>query len=167
MSFTLLHHTPGQEARARARVIVAAEGWLRTPHEHGACVPGAGVDCGRLLIAVFAGVGLIEEFDPGPYAYDYHLHRNEERYLPMVERFAAQVERAPLPGDLALFRFGRVISHGAIITAWPAIIHAHVRQGVVRDAVDTNVDLREHFAGIWSLWPTRAEAAQLEAVPCG
>ena len=35
------------------------------------------------------------------------------------------------PGDIALFRFGRTFSHGAIVTDWPRLIHAYWAIGVV------------------------------------
>ena len=33
--------------------------------------------------------------------------------------------RLPGPGDVAVFRFGRTFSHGAIVTDWPRLIHAY------------------------------------------
>lgn len=37
----------------------------------------------------------------------------------------------PEPGDVAVFRYGRCYSHGAIVTRWPEIIHAIAALGVV------------------------------------
>jgi cell wall-associated NlpC family hydrolase len=45
-------------------------------------------------------------------------------------RYARPVA-APEPGDIALFRFGRTYSHGAIVTEWPRLIHAYWSIGVV------------------------------------
>jgi cell wall-associated NlpC family hydrolase len=37
----------------------------------------------------------------------------------------------PQPGDVALFRFGRCFSHGAIVVDWPVVIHAWHKGGVL------------------------------------
>jgi cell wall-associated NlpC family hydrolase len=64
-----------------------------------------------------------------------------------------RVERPPLPGDLALYRYGRTISHGAIVTCWPQIIHAHLDSGcVVLDDGEANAELERRFVGFWSFW---------------
>lgn len=141
------------EVEERADVVTEALSWLRTPHAHGQCVKGAGVDCGRYLLAVFGTCRLIEPIEPGQYPYDYHLHRNEERYLPLVERAAHPIQGDPKPGDIALFKFGRVISHGAIVVEHPLIVHAHIYQGVVVDSLEANVLFRERLVGYWSIWP--------------
>jgi cell wall-associated NlpC family hydrolase len=57
-----------------------------------------------------------------------------------------------LPGDIVLYRFGRCISHGAIVLAWPQIIHAYIRLGVVMDEGERNTVLRKAQAGFWSPW---------------
>lgn len=142
-----------EEAEERADVVAEAMTWLRTPHEHGQCVKGAGVDCGRFLIAVFQACDVVPPIEPGAYPYDYHLHRNEERYLPLVESVAHRIHDEPKPGDIALFKFGRVISHGAIMLEPPDFIHTHVYQGVVLDSLEANATFRERLMGYWSVWP--------------
>ncbi len=37
----------------------------------------------------------------------------------------------PLAGDVAVFRFGRTFSHGAIVVEWPVVIHAYWAVGRV------------------------------------
>jgi hypothetical protein len=71
--------------------------------------------------------------------------------LALVEQHARPVA-TPEPGDIALFRYGRCISHGAIVLAWPRVIHAVVRQGVVIEDALANVDLVQRLAGFWSPW---------------
>ncbi|MGH6984585.1 MAG: hypothetical protein ACREEI_10205 [Stellaceae bacterium] len=39
--------------------------------------------------------------------------------------------RAILPADIALWRFGRCFSHGAIVVDWPVVIHAYLGRGCV------------------------------------
>jgi cell wall-associated NlpC family hydrolase len=134
----------------RARVVAEAKSWLRTPYHHRGRIKGAGVDCGMLLIEVFAAAGVIEDFDPGYYPHDWHLHRSEERYLGWVERHAHRVD-VPLPGDVLLFKFGRCISHGAIVVEWPTVIHAYLRQGC-RLARADQAPLDGRLDSVWSVW---------------
>lgn len=118
--------TPEQQTE----VVAEAMTWLRTPYHHKARIKGGGVDCAQILIAVYAEVGLIEDFDPGDYPPDWMMHRDEERYLGFVERYASPVE-SPMPGDIVLYKVGRCFSHGGIVVEWPTIIHAWLREGAV------------------------------------
>lgn len=119
------------ELESRERAIAEARTWLKTPHHHRAHIKGAGVDCGWLLIEVYSAVGVIPRFDPGEYPLDWMLHREEERYLEWVERYAARVG-VPAPADLVMYKRGRCYSHGAIVLDWPEqVLHAHVDEGVV------------------------------------
>jgi cell wall-associated NlpC family hydrolase len=108
----------------RALVITEAESWLGTKFHHEARVKGAGVDCGQLLIAVYAEFGFMpKDYKLAHYPADFALHRDHEWYLSIVESFAKPVE-TPGPGDIVLFKWGRLFSHGGIVTDWPGIIHA-------------------------------------------
>jgi cell wall-associated NlpC family hydrolase len=115
------------------------------------------VDCGQLVAAVYEAAGVVP---PGlvipDYPPDWHLHRDDERYLRHVEEWAHRIDGPPEPGDVALFRFGRCISHGAIVVRWPAIIHAHRPDGAVvaGDAL-ADAQLRQRLAGVWSPWGGR------------
>lgn len=60
------------------------------------------------------------------------LHKSEEKFLMGILENNLREVQQPLPGDVALFRFGRCFSHGAIVTRWPELIHAYVGLGVVR-----------------------------------
>ena len=153
MNGTTLTRDDVVEHVLRDRIVAEARTWLRTPHHHAARVKGAGVDCGLLLAEVYHAAGLTPDVVPEPYVHDWHLHRAEEKYLGIVERFAHRITTPALPGDILLFRFGRCISHGAIVVTYPQIIHAHLGQGVVLDDVETNVELRDRLVGVWSLWP--------------
>jgi len=139
------------EQETRAAIVAEARTWLRTPYHHAARVKGAGVDCAQILVEVYSAVGLIEWFDAGFYPPDWMLHRDEERYLATVTRFAHPVA-APLPGDVAVYRFGRCISHGAIVVEWPTIIHAYApdRQVSMGDGMSSR--LRPRLAGIYSVF---------------
>ncbi|MBT9098391.1 hypothetical protein KFZ76_11805 [Methylovulum psychrotolerans] len=118
------------EQDARAAIIAETKTWLGTPWRHQAAVQGAGVDCGKILIEIYAACGLIERPTVESYPRQWALHRDEERYLLVVEQYCHRVD-SPGPGDLAVWRFGRTFSHGAIVVDWPSIIHADVAEGVV------------------------------------
>jgi cell wall-associated NlpC family hydrolase len=116
----------------RAAIITEAKTWLRTPWRHAAAIKGAGVDCGRIVIEIYANCGLIERFVPDYYPQDFALHSSEERFLTNIERYAARVDNAK-QGDIAVWKFGRCFSHAAIVVDWPAIIHAKINEGVLLD----------------------------------
>lgn len=139
------------ETGLRVRIIEIAREWMGTPFHNEARVKGIGVDCLQLLIAVFTEVGLLPAgLEIESYPPDWHLHREEERYLQGVAKYGRQVD-APGPGDVALFKFGRCVSHAAIVIDWPLVIHAYHMQGVVEgDAVNGN-ELAGRLHSFWTL----------------
>jgi cell wall-associated NlpC family hydrolase len=146
---TTIHDLPVGEQRAL--VIAEAVTWLRTPYHHAARVKGAGVDCAQILIAVYAAVGLIADFKPDDYPPDWMLHRSDERYLGHVMQYARQVD-APGPGDIAMWKFGRCFSHGAIVLEWPLVIHAYRPDQMVGYGDGTQGDLAGREVTYWSFW---------------
>lgn len=120
---------------ARQAVIDEAKSWLTTPWRHAGAVKGAGVDCGRLLIEIYANCGLIDRFVPEYYPQDFALHSSKERFLMAIERYAKPVD-SPLPGDVAVWKYGRCFSHAAIVVDYPVIIHAKIGEGVLLDLAD-------------------------------
>jgi NlpC/P60 family putative phage cell wall peptidase len=116
----------------RASVVQEAESWIGTPFHHAARVKGSGVDCLMLLAEVYERAGVVAPVEPPFYVPDWHLHRDAERYLEGLTPYAGEITGPPLSGDIALFRFGRTFSHGAIVTQWPLLIHAYWNIGVVR-----------------------------------
>jgi cell wall-associated NlpC family hydrolase len=118
------------EASQRERVVQIAKTWLRTPYHSNARVKGAGVDCGMLLLAVFEEAGLMDHVEVGYYSEQWHLHRSAELYLQWVEKYCRLIDyEKPLSGDIALFQFGRTLSHGAIVVDWPLVIHSYNEPG--------------------------------------
>ncbi len=115
----------------REAVVAEALTWIGTPFHHAARVKGAGVDCLMLLAEVYERAGVAPHVDPPFYVPDWHMHRDAERYLEGLLGYARAIDGPPLPGDIALFKFGRVFSHGAIVTEWPRLIHAYWAIGVV------------------------------------
>jgi len=160
------------ERRQRAMVVAEARTWLRTPYHHNQRLKGAGVDCANLPAAVYAAVGLIPEIPPEEYPAQWHLHRDQERYLGRVldhaTEFAGPPDAgagnpnemgacAPGPGDFVLWKVGRCWAHGAIVIEWPVIIHAAARAGAVilgdalRDAFDKKL-LTDREPRYFTLW---------------
>ncbi len=118
-------------ARLRRAVVEEARGWIGTPFHHEARVKGAGVDCLMMLAEVYERAGVVGPIAVPYYPADWHMHRDVERYMEGLLGYARPIEGPPLPGDIALFRFGRTYSHGAIVVEWPRLIHAYWAIGVV------------------------------------
>jgi cell wall-associated NlpC family hydrolase len=111
-----------------------------------------------ILAEVYCRAGIVGEIDPGEYVQDWHLHRDEPVYQQQLERYAQRIEGPALPGDIALFKYGRSAAHGAIVIEWPRIVHSYITAGqVVEDDAVANADLAERFVGIWSPWAGEAE----------
>ena len=108
----------------RQDVIDEARTWLRTPWHHNQSAKGAGVDCAQLIKACYVNTQLVLPFQTGYYPVDWMLHREDDRFLSWLGKYADQVND-PQPGDAAVWRYGRAFSHGAIVTGWPKIIHAY------------------------------------------
>lgn len=138
--------------QTRQNVVSEARTWLSTPYHHQASIKGVGVDCIMLMVEVYKTCGLLAaDFDPRPYTHDWHLHRSDEIYLGGVESYARQVS-APQPGDIAMFQFGRCVSHAAIVIAWPLVIHAYIDHGaVVLTDVSRSAALQGRLRGFYSL----------------
>lgn len=117
------------EQQQRAAVLAEVQTWLRTPYMHRQRVRGLGVDCAWLLIKVYNQCGLLPAIDPGNYPPDWHLHRNEERYLRWMSVYCELVDH-PRPGDVAIWKFGRTYSHAAIVMDERRVIHSYLGVGV-------------------------------------
>ncbi len=134
----------------RQQIIRAALGWLGTPYHHHAQIKGVGVDCVQLLIAVYQECGIAEGAVAAGYAQDWHLHRSEEQYLAGVRQYATETA-APEPGDIALFRFGRCVSHAGIVLPEPrSVIHAYTGIGVIISSLDGQ-ELRGRLYSFWTV----------------
>lgn len=134
----------------RLTVVVEARSWLGTRFHHAQAVKGSGVDCARLVAAVYTAAGVIVPPVIGYYAPNWFLHESTERLERAVAECCVSV-RDPEPGDVALFRFGHASAHAVIVTRWPQIIHADRGQGrVLEDVVEERGPLERRFVGCWS-----------------
>ena len=134
--------TAEQIAAERARLVAEAESWIGTPYHTGGRLKGVGADCLTFVACAFENAGLIPHVDIPHYPPDWHLHRDDERYLAGVLERCIEVPGPPLPGDLAMWRIGRGFAHGAIVVGWPRIVHAELRIGrIVADDALRNAGL--------------------------
>ena len=149
------------EDEARKAIVAEAKTWIGTRYVSNGMVKEAGTDCAMILVGVYGGLGLIPpQFDPRPYPAQWHLHRNIEKYLEAILAFATEVEkppkRAPKPGDVVMFKIGKVFAHAAIITDWPNVIHAVGGSGVLPEDISKNNTGKRALANVeqrfFSLW---------------
>jgi NlpC/P60 family putative phage cell wall peptidase len=152
------------ETQQRQRVVVEARRWIATPYHHRASLIGVGVDCAQLVLQAFAAAELIDHFEPGSYSPDWHLHRSEEKYLEVVERYASLVDSSEVAindrgedfrvedGDILMWRVGRTFSHSAIVSSWPFIIHAYLPSRIVEEVDVRGTPMSERPVRIYSYW---------------
>jgi NlpC/P60 family putative phage cell wall peptidase len=138
------------EQEQRDLVVKEALSWIGTPYRHNAMVKGSGVDCAMILIGVYQNCGLVEEVNLPHYSPQWHLHRDEEKYLETISKYLKPT-KDPKPGDVALFKFGRTVSHSAIIIDYPRVVHAYNRVGVILDDA-TNGKLKDRLHGFFTYW---------------
>lgn len=114
----------------RAAFVQAAVAYIGTPYHHMGRVKGAGVDCATLLICSASDAKIISDVKLDYYPSDWNLHRGSERYLATISKYVKEMvpppDRAPIPGDIVLWRFGRSYSHAAIVVEWPKVVHARM-----------------------------------------
>ena len=158
------------EAEQRDAFVAEARSWLGTPFRDQGDVKGknGAVDCAMLLVRSAQACGLIDvAFDPRPYPPQWHLHRDEERFLNVIARLIAARGRGAevgnttgLPaealakaGDVIVYRVGRCFSHGGIVIEAPRsssgaiahqrllVLHAYYKTGHVAISPLTEVEL--------------------------
>ncbi len=141
------------ESEERAAVVAEARKWLGTPYHHAARVRGAGCDCMTLLLETFSAVGLVSGVELPEYTKDWNLHRSAEIYLDGLFPHAARVDE-PKTGDIAMYRFGRAVSHAALVVEWPEIIHCQAPSGVILADGEKGL-LSGRLHGFYSHWGRR------------
>ncbi len=140
-------------ADLRRRVVAEARSWTGTPYHHQGSLKGVGVDCVWLLVRVFQAVGVVPaDFNPGNYSREWYFHRSEEVYLAGVQTYARPLpdDVAPQPGDVALYKVGKCVSHGAIIVDDELLVHANRKARQVEIALRREADLVTHFHSYWT-----------------
>lgn len=137
---------------SREEVVAEAMTWLRTPYHHRARLKGIGADCAQFPVAVYESLGLIPHIEP-EYPPDWHMHRDEDRYVQWALRFAREVQAdQAMAGDLAIWKWGRAYSHGGILLEGPRVIHSYIGVGVTIDRRDQHEELRQRPSRFFTLW---------------
>lgn len=152
------------ELDQRVALVKSARLWIRTPFHHRSAVLGHGIDCAHLLLEAHVGAGLADRFAVEAYPHDWHMHRNEERFLATLESYLGRVGDSEesirdrgddfrvLPGNVLIWRFGRTFSHGAIAAQWPNIIHASFPAGCCLEESVMGGILEEKPMRVYSFW---------------
>ena len=135
----------------RGEIVSEALTWVGTPYHHMGKVKGAGVDCGQILISVYSSVGLIEDYETDYYPFDWALHRSEEKYLENIMRYA-QPTNNPKVGDIAVYKFGRCVSHSGIIINEREIVHAWLKAKQVTISRMDEGELNGRLHGYYTLF---------------
>jgi cell wall-associated NlpC family hydrolase len=147
-------------AAERRAVIAEARSWEGTPFHHMGRIKGpqGGCDCATSIAAIYHAAlpHRVPEMVFGYYAPGWNLSRAgaaAERYLATVQAIPGVREVAlPLPGDLVLFHWGLAWAHGAVVVAWPLILHADMSAGKVRgDRADLG-RLKRRRVRFFSFW---------------
>ena len=115
------------EAKGRLAFVNEALSWIGTPFVNHADIKGpkGAVDCAMLLTRCAVDTGLVAPFDPRPYPTHWHVHQDEERFVAfLTERLGGREIEVPRIGDIAVFKFHRTFSHGAVILNSGEMVHA-------------------------------------------
>ena len=122
----------------RARVLMAARGFLGTPYRHQGSRAGVGCDCLGLVRGVWREVYGAEPEDPGSYSADWAETAKGDPMLDAARRHFQGIDsRRAAPGDLVLFRWrhGRPAKHCGILDEGAGerlrLIHAYEGAAVV------------------------------------
>jgi cell wall-associated NlpC family hydrolase len=153
---TVIRRSMRHEARQRKKVVEAAYRWLATPYHHMGRLHGIGVDCAMLLAEVFEEAGVTHNIVVPPYPMQWHLHRDDERLIEIVEEYAREIKREEAKeGDIVLVHFGRAYSHGGIMVPGEGmtIIHAVKSAGcVILEDISRNEELKTRDMKFYSCW---------------
>lgn len=115
----------------RDKIIKEALDWVNTPFLHQARVKGQGVDCAQLTLGIALNVGLVSRSDVIKVPqYPIQLaNLREEILLHTLESFGCEeikLEKAK-PGDILVFKYGRIHSHLGILIEKNRFVHAFAK----------------------------------------
>jgi hypothetical protein len=69
----------------------------RNPWHHMGRLKGIGVDCAMLLAEVYERAGVIGRVYVEPYPMQWHLHRDDERLMEIVNSMRTRSAQTPSP----------------------------------------------------------------------
>jgi len=130
----------------REDIVKEALSWRGTPYLRGGRIKGVGCDCATFILEVFRAVGHVTPDDDsggGFFSDDWWANTEDEAYMKRVLRHGSELVKQKTyaalkiePGCIVLLRAARshVYNHGAIVVAWPRVIHAIAPEVVEIDA---------------------------------
>jgi cell wall-associated NlpC family hydrolase len=140
--------TEEEIVKERWAIVTEALSWIGTPFHDKAGVKGAGCDCLHLIWRVAQARGFLPpDGDPPDYKPQWFVHRGEPLFLQGLKEHGARQVDMGLPGDFAMYNFGRHAAHAAIIIDGNKMVHAYNLVGRV-----TLGDRRELLPKLDSYW---------------
>jgi len=115
------------------KFVSEAANWVRTPYLHRGTTR-RGVDCTGLIIAILSELGYMTDYRLRQYPSDWNLHGGAGNYIEdEIVKIADEIPKHQTePGDLILIRFGRCLSHCAIVMPTDLILHAFLTAKMVK-----------------------------------
>jgi len=138
------------ENELRLKIEEVARKWVGGSYHINGMIPYTHSDCHTILMMIYAEAQLIPLLTPQYYNAQFMLHTGDTKYFDTIKEYASETSY-PQKGDLILYRYGRVISHSAIILNYPEIIHSQVNNGTILDDA-TNPALVKRQEHIYSFW---------------
>lgn len=116
----------------RHKIAKEAREWVGTPYKHYASIKGVGADCALFIMKVYENVGLIKFVQPPYYPKDWAFHNpTGEIFDKAVASYCVEITKEEVKlGDIILYKFGKVLSHGSIVVEDNMIVHSEINIGV-------------------------------------
>jgi cell wall-associated NlpC family hydrolase len=134
----------------RAEIVREALSWLGTPFHDSSGIKGAGCDCLHLIFRVAQATGYAPAGNPPAYKPQWFQHRGEPMFLKGLVEYGAHKVSSALPGDFAMYNFGRHAAHAAIIIDANSLVHAYKPVGCV--TIGDRRELEPKLDSYWSVF---------------
>lgn len=124
-------------------IIAELDSWIGTPWKHGIALKGFGADCIQFIIGVAKQFQwLPEDYTSIKYNKDWAVHNARSILEEELAKVASRVISGSIDdlnllktGDVIIFRFGKCASHAGMYVGDGVMVHALIRQFVMRDWV--------------------------------
>ena len=133
----------------REAIVAAGRDWLGTPYRHQAATLGAGCDCLGLLRGVWRTLYGGEPRELPNYRADWRDARHADALQSAAERLLVRAAGEPQPGQVVLFRLGRMAAprHCGIVVEAGRFVHAQEGLGVIE--ANLTEGWRRRVAGLY------------------
>lgn len=111
---------------SREKVVENSLKYLGTRWRHGARIKDVGIDCTGLVI-----MSLNDSGADIPDNFKYLLQDEFPKLVKVLNKYCDKVSRAPLPGDIVLFRGKDMFNHVGIHVKENKFIHAYSAPAVM------------------------------------